>query len=78
MISFRFPGNTGKAAAGGLLLQKYGIDAHLERVEADTGIRWEKERYICSVQGRLRFVLQVNPQDDEFAGYCREWKELFM
>ena len=58
--------------------KKYGIDAHLERVEADTGIRWEKERYICSVQGRLRFVLQVNPQDAEFAGYCREWKELFM
>ena len=58
--------------------KKYGIDAHLERVEADTGIRWEKELYICSVQGRLHFVLQVNPQDDEFAGYCREWKELFM
>lgn len=58
--------------------RKYGIEAHLARIEAAEGIRWDKERYIGSVLGRLRFVLQINPQDEEFARYCRDWKEQYL
>ena len=57
---------------------KYGVTWHLERLREETGNAVEEQRYICSVLGRIQFVLQVNPEDREFAEYCRIWKERFV
>lgn len=57
---------------------KYGVTGHLERLREKTGNAVEEQRYICSVLGRIQFVLQVNPEDREFAEYCRIWKERFV
>ena len=42
---------------------KYGVTGHLERLREKTGNAVEE---------------QVNPEDREFAEYCRIWKERFV
>ena len=45
-------------------IRKFGIDGHLERM----GIP-EKEHYLLSLKGRVAFVLQTLPNDEEFSEY---------
>ena len=33
----------------------------------------EEEAYMQAVQGRISYVLQINPQDEAFGAYRREW-----
>ena len=45
-------------------IKRFGIDSHLKKI----GIV-EKEQYIDSLLGRIAFVLQTIPKDDEFLEY---------
>ena len=45
-------------------IKRFGIDSHLKKI----GIL-EKEQYIDSLLGRIAFVLQTIPKDDEFLEY---------
>ena len=45
-------------------IKRFGIDSHLKKI----GIL-EKKRYIGSLLGRIAFVLQTIPKDDEFLEY---------
>ena len=45
-------------------VKKFGMDSHLEKIGAP-----KKEQYINSLLGRIAFVLQTVPRDEEFLGY---------
>lgn len=45
-------------------IKRFGIDSHLKKI----GIL-EKKQYIDSLLGRIAFVLQTIPKDDEFLEY---------
>lgn len=45
-------------------INKFGLDQHLKRIgETD------KQKYLLSLKGRIAFVLQTTPNDEEFLGY---------
>ncbi len=44
---------------------KYGVEAHLERLEADI----TPEKYLASLLGRINHVLQITPDNREFSEY---------
>ena len=45
-------------------INKFGLDEHLEKVgETD------KQKYLLSLKGRIAFVLQTIPKDEEFLRY---------
>lgn len=51
-------------------LQKYGLEQHLERIITRTdGLKADRDRYISSLLGRLEYVLQMNPGDEECKRY---------
>ena len=45
-------------------IKKFGFDSHLDKI----GIS-DKEQYLLSLKGRIAYVLQTIPNDDEFIGY---------
>jgi retron-type reverse transcriptase len=45
-------------------IKRFGIDSHLKKIRI-----LEKEQYIDSLLGRIAFVLQTIPKDDEFLEY---------
>ena len=45
-------------------INKFGLDQHLKR----TG-ETDKQKYLLSLKGRIAFVLQTTPNDEEFLGY---------
>ncbi len=46
-------------------LEKYGVDSHLNR----SNKKMSKVKYLNNLYGRILFVLQVNPSDEEFKKY---------
>ena len=45
-------------------IKKYGIDGHLSRIG-----ELDKQHYLNSLRGRIAFVLQTIPNNEEFLGY---------
>ena len=45
-------------------IKKYGIDGHLSKIGEPN-----KQHYLNSLKGRVAFVLQTVPDDEEFLGY---------
>lgn len=45
-------------------IKKYGIDGHLSKIGAS-----DKQQYLNSLKGRVAFVLQTIPDDEEFLRY---------
>ena len=45
-------------------IKKYGIDEHLNKIGCQ-----DKQHYLNSLNGRIAFVLQTLPDDEEFLGY---------
>ena len=45
-------------------IKKYGIDEHLSKIGCQ-----DKQYYLNSLKGRIAFVLQTIPNDEEFLGY---------
>lgn len=45
-------------------IKKYGIDEHLSKIGAS-----DKQYYLNSLKGRIAFVLQTIPNDEDFLGY---------
>ena len=45
-------------------IKKYGIDEHLSKIGAS-----DKQHYLNSLRGRIAFVLQTIPNNEEFLGY---------
>jgi hypothetical protein len=45
-------------------IKKYGIDEHLSKIGAS-----DKQHYLNSLNGRIAFVLQTIPNNEEFLGY---------
>ena len=41
-------------------IEKYGLDSHLSKINSP------KEKYLCSLLGRINYVLQINPSDKDF------------
>lgn len=56
--------------------RRYGIREHLKYEAAKCGQDMDAVRYAAGVEGKIQFVLQINPQDEEFLEYRRIWKEL--
>lgn len=52
---------------------EHGVFAHLERLWGRAPLPEEEEAYMQAVQGRISYVLQINPQDEAFGAYRREW-----
>ncbi len=62
--------------------EKYGVSAHLQRCRRSKPGKQEKGeevRYLQSLLGKVHYILQVNPQDQEFQKsretLCRLYKE---
>lgn len=55
---------------------RYGIREHVKHEAEVSGQAMEAERYAASMAGRIQFVLQINPQDEEFQGYKDLWEEM--
>lgn len=45
-------------------IKKYGIDGHLNKIGCQ-----DKQQYLNSLKGRIAFVLQTIPDDEQFLGY---------
>ena len=45
-------------------IKKYGLDGHLSKIGAS-----DKQHYLNSLNGRIAFVLQTIPDDEEFLRY---------
>ena len=45
-------------------IQKFGLDGHLKKI----GVT-DKQKYLLSLKGRVAFILQTVPEDEEFLGY---------
>lgn len=56
--------------------QKYGIREHLDHQARTGGCALEAHRYAAGVAGKIQFVLQMNPQDEEFKRYRALWEEM--
>lgn len=50
---------------------KYGIANHMTRISLPTWITKESV-YIHHLLGKVNYILQINPKDEEFIKY-REW-----
>ena len=52
-------------------IKKYGLDGHLSKIECQ-----DKQHYLNSLKGRIAFVLQTIPDDEEFLRYKEFLKNL--
>lgn len=48
--------------------KKYGVKSHLEKIKSPQ----DERSYLCSLLGKISFVLQTVPNDAEFLGYKTE------
>ena len=48
-------------------IKKYGLDGHLNKLEIS-----DKEQYLLSLKGKIAFVLQTIPNDNEFIEYKKD------
>ena len=45
-------------------IKKYGLDGHLSKIGCQ-----DKQHFLNSLKGRIAFVLQTIPDDEQFLGY---------
>lgn len=56
---------------------KYGISSHLQRMKDIPAWIQTEKHYINHLLGKVNFVLQVNPKDQEFQKYAH-WLKIYM
>lgn len=49
-------------------IKKYGLDSHLKKINSTNS----KEEYLSTLFGKIMYVLQINPKDQEFKKYKKQ------